>query len=378
MQQQVASYSQPVQIFEVDEVIRKVDQLTAPLRRPQNLHFAVKSFPHEPLLRAVAERGVGFEVSNLVERRLLPAQVAGRTIAVNSPGLLDEHLFDDESVDYILHLDSDPQTMDLSKLPQARLGLRLNFRDIPARNPSADDTAPFERFGVPWSTFLESYRAFRDGVFSGVHFHNPSECNSAGSYRNAVEVITRAVADHGVPLEFVSVGGGFHAVADGEVTSLLTDLQEMLGSTDLFIEPGHVAANGAGYLLCSVVSVRRVEDGLYFVGVDASYGCHARWSQPRWSGLPGHPAHPLPYREPPTPVPGETTVAFTGASCNNSDRLGVFSLPSLGGQIPLDIGSPIVFSNINGYSFAWNSSFNGIPKAAVEFINRGGEGQISR
>jgi diaminopimelate decarboxylase len=39
-----------------------------------------------------------------------------------------------------------------------------------------------------------------------------------------------------------------------------------------------------------------------------------------------------------------------------------------GTTLPIKPNDPILLSNINGYSFAWNTEFNGVPKAKVRFF----------
>jgi len=55
---------------------------------------------------------------------------------------------------------------------------------------------------------------------------------------------------------------------------------------------------------------------------------------------------------------------FTGSSRFERDVLGVYTLPRAA-RPPLEIGDILTFENLNGYSNAWNASFNGVPEARL-------------
>jgi len=73
----------------------------------------------------------------------------------------------------------------------------------------------------------------------------------------------------------------------------------------------------------------------------------------------------MPHKNIPKPKQGFNFIIFTGATCYERDQLGIFRVK--GSVLPIKPGDPILLSNINGYSFAWQTGFNGVPKAKVRF-----------
>jgi diaminopimelate decarboxylase len=76
----------------------------------------------------------------------------------------------------------------------------------------------------------------------------------------------------------------------------------------------------------------------------------------------------MPYQKIIAAQPGFQFFIFTGATCHESDQLGIFRVAQNGSVPPVAPIDPILLSNINGYSFAWNTEFNGVPKARVRFV----------
>jgi diaminopimelate decarboxylase len=76
----------------------------------------------------------------------------------------------------------------------------------------------------------------------------------------------------------------------------------------------------------------------------------------------------MPYQRIPDPEPGYILLILSGATCHEKDQLGVFRIVHDGTTFPIKPNDPILLSNINGYSFAWNTGFNGVPKAKVRFF----------
>ena len=70
----------------------------------------------------------------------------------------------------------------------------------------------------------------------------------------------------------------------------------------------------------------------------------------------------------PDPEKGFRLFVFSGATCYEKDQLGIFKIANNNSVLPIAPSDPILLSNINGYSFAWNKGFNGVQKAKVRFF----------
>ena len=171
-----------------------------------------------------------------------------------------------------------------------------------------------------------------------------------------------------IPLRYVNLGGGFHPIPQPQLMYLLSELRKSAGELPIFIEPGHVLCRNAGFLLCKVHAVRPFGGERYHITLDASYDCHAKWSYPSWAGPESCEITKMPHQKIPGPEPGYKFLIFTGATCYERDQLGIFRVTENGPALPVAPGDPVLLSNVNGYSFAWNTGFNGVSKARVKFF----------
>jgi diaminopimelate decarboxylase len=362
-------YAGPVLIFDKARIRANLTCLVESLGGDAGrVLFAVKSFPLPEILTMAWEVGVGFEVSNQREYQLLPRELSGRTVSLNSPLREGPSGFLEFGNRLNIHLDAAPDRY-IGPLPSgSSFCLRLSHKSLPVDPSLLIERDRPSRFGVPWDSFLAAAPLFQQGILRGVHVHNGSEVNTAAFYRAALKLIINTSQEHGIPLRYVNLGGGFHSIAQAELEQLLNDLHTTAGELSVFIEPGHVLCREAGFLLSKVHEVRPFGGGRYHVTVDASYDCHAKWSHPSW-GLPVDlDIVKLPHREIPAPRPGFQILRITGSSCYEHDQLGIFCLPERSPTPPLKPGDPIVLSNINGYSYAWNTGFNGILPARLRLV----------
>jgi diaminopimelate decarboxylase len=361
-------YAGPVLIFDKARIGANLGRLVQSLGGDAGrVLFAVKSFPLPEILGMVAEAGAGFEVSNRSEYQLLPRVLSGRTISLNSPLRDDPRGFLEFGNRLNVHLDTVPDHH-ITVPSGASFCLRLSHKSLPVDPSLLTEPERPSRFGVPWESFLAAAPLFQQGILSGVHIHNGSEANTAAFYRAALELIIDASREHDIPLRYVNLGGGFHPISQVELEPLLGELHMMAGELPLFIEPGHVLCRGAGFLLSKVHEVRPFGGGRYHVTVDASYDCHAKWSQPSWGFPSDLGIVKLPHLQIPAPMPGFQILRITGSSCYERDQLGIFCLPERSHRPPVKPGDPILLSNINGYSYAWNTGFNGIRPARLRLV----------
>jgi len=362
-------YSGPVLIFDREQIRSNLIGLGKAFgANPGGMLFAVKSFPHADILQTVWETEGGFEVSNEREYQLLPRDLIGRTVSLNSPLRVDPARFVEHGNRLHVHLERGPDHTIIGAPSDASYCLRLNHKSLPLDSSLLIESDRSSRFGAFWGSFLESAPLFREGILSGVHIHNGSEANTAAFYRAALKLLLDFSEENQIPLRYVNLGGGLHPIAQTELEKLLGDLHGMAGELPIFIEPGHVICRGAGFLLCKVHDVRPFGGQRYQVTVDASYDCHAKWSQPSWTGPDELGIKKLDHRKIPAPQEGFQILRFTGASCYERDQLGIFRIPQQGSLPPIKPGDPIIFSNINGYSYAWNTSFNGVPPAKLRIV----------
>lgn len=369
VKEELDRYAGPVLIFDKARIRANLTCLAQSLGGDAGrILFAVKSFPLPEILTMARDIGVGFEVSNRQEYQLLPGDLSGRTVSLNSPLRDNPGDFLSRGNRLNIHLDAVPQ-QHLGRPPSgSSFCLRLSHKSLPVDPSLLIEGDRPSRFGVTWETFLAATPLFQEGVLSGVHVHNGSEVNTAEFYRAALKLIISASREHDMALSYVNLGGGLHPIPQAELEQLLRDLHSIAGELPVFIEPGHVLCRDAGFLLTRVHELRPFGGGRFHVTVDASYDCHAKWSHPSWELPADLGIVKLPHQEIPAPRPGFQILRITGPTCYERDQLGIFCLPERSPTPPLKPGDPILLSNINGYSYAWNTGFNGVPPARLRLF----------
>ena len=369
IEDEVRHYTGPILIYDTSRIRANLDEFIEAMgHNPAGILFAVKSFPALPIISKAWEAGLGFEVSNEREYRLLPKNLSGRTVSLNNPLCENTDRFLEFGNLLQAQVDMPPGLK--SGVPPTGCGfsLRLSHKSLPIDPSLILEPDRPSRFGVSWESFLSSAPLYRKGVLSGVHLHNGSEQNTPAFYRGALEVILDVVRKDQIPLQYVNLGGGFHPIPQPQLMYLLSELRKSAGELPIFIEPGHVLCRNAGFLLCKVHEVRPFGGERYHITLDASYDCHAKWSYPSWTGPVSCEITKMPYQKIPEPEPGYKFLIFTGATCYERDQLGIFRVTENGSALPVAPGDPVLLSNINGYSFAWNTGFNGVSKARVGFF----------
>ena len=370
LEEEAKRYVSPTQLFDIGRIRANLITFGDALGGVGSLLFAVKSFPNPHVLRLAAEVGVGFEVSSLSEYDLLPEDLEGLTVSLNPAGPCDPRPFTTRR--NRLHVNLNWVTT--GKLPSpgdgCELSLRLCHTDLELDEWNLEEERP-SRFGVTEKIFVKNGDLFRSGVMRGVHLHNGSEVNTTGFYISAIRRVLSLAHQHDIPVQFINLGGGFHPIPDRDLFTLLTQLDLEAAGVRLFAEPGHVLCRNAGYLICKAIDVRSIDGSRYHVILDTSYECHCKWSIPLWHPHSGLVAQRYPHNQVPTPEPGFDFVMFAGSSCYERDLMGVYRI-STSRKFPIEVDDIVIFKNLNGYSYAWNTSFNGIPEARLRLVETAG------
>lgn len=223
----------------------------------------------------------------------------------------------------------------------------------------SNDGAAFSlagKFGAPAFEAADLILATRAHANElGVSFHVGSQCMQPSAFRNSMLEASRLIAQAGVTVDIVDVGGGFPSIYPGLTPPPLDDyiqaiddaFEEMmvLQNAELWCEPGRALVAEASSLLARVDL--RKGDALYLN--DGSYGAlfdatHAKWPFPvRLHRANGDVT--------------EQTAAFRffGPTCDSLDSMpGPFELPADIGE-----GDVIEIGMLGAYGTALASRFNG-------------------
>jgi len=237
--------------------------------------------------------------------------------------------------------------------------LRIQGSDLlKGMDPPDPAYFPVSRFGF---TIEEVHQLFqhpqvRTSPPAGFHVHHGSERNQLSTYKSIISGLGRLASQLSLSLKFINLGGGWHSLGQEDISRILREARDVFPlPCSILIEPGRWYAENAGFAVGNIVNQSR-SGGTVMYTVDLSGRCHLHWSDVRL-------LHTI--------DAGSTSACeaqFFGASCYEGDRVGKFLLPFPGDffkESGLAPGKQVIFSGVSTYSIAWNTSFNGIPRAEV-------------
>ena len=345
-------------------VLSKVEERMAFLKYLEgkfdcNFLMAAKSFPAAPVLRLAAKYLSGFDISNQNEYQLISKYPGERVISITSPNyniedfILKRSAKSNEKI--IFTCDQLEQYRSLEKIdkPQSYL-IRLNCDSfLPKRGPES-------RFGILTSNWKVLNSMFEESQHEllGFHFHNSCQSNQCVDYIRLAKGAVSLSKKMKRTFDLLNLGGGFGNFSEAEMTRMIEGVRKIIPKkAKLFFEAGRYLSQNAGFAIGHIKSVFRSSHNECIV-LDLSGACHLQWSQPRVMGAGK------------TKMRSNSKVIFYGPTCFEKDIIGRYHLDFLNNSINLErsMGSPVLFSNVCGYSMARNHSFNGIQKARVHFI----------
>jgi ornithine decarboxylase len=354
--------STPYLMCDLDTVADRYDNfaLALPGVRP---YYAMKCNASAEILKTLASRGSGFEVASIGELRLLQEiGVNPSDVLYSNPIKPPEHIAAAHKAGLSrFGADSEGELYKLAQYaPGSAVYIRLRVDDSTSIFPLS------RKFGaeahearalllLAHSLGLQPY---------GITFHVGSQCGTTAAWRQAIAAAGRLMArlaEDGVRLEMLNLGGGFPARYIGRVPSLgqiaatiMPALDELLPYSPAILaaEPGrHLVAESA-VMVASVLGreIRAGENWIYldvgaYNGLMETQQTVNQWRFPLWSSRHDHAVVPhLPF-------------TVTGPSCDSSDTMfyGV-ALPST-----IDVGDRLYIGSAGAYTLSYASSFNGFP-----------------
>jgi ornithine decarboxylase len=334
---------------------------------PGDVLYAVKCNPEPRVLRALWAGGVRhFDCASLAEvalvRKLLPAADVHFMHPVKSrPAVRDafdvygitDFAFD--SADELAKILQETVPVGLVGDPPV-LGLFVRLA-LPKGGAVYDLSG---KFGAPFDEAVELLRTARPHAARlGIAFHVGSQCLEPDAYARAMALAGEAIANCGVPVDIVDVGGGF-PVSYPEMTpppladyiaAIEAGAAALPAGVRLWAEPGRALVAGGGSVVVQV-QLRRgdtlyVNDGVYGNLSDA--------------GALGFrfPARRIRFGEAGDPREGLTDFALFGPTCDSADRMGgPFRLPA-----DMREGDWVELGQLGAYGACLRTGFNGFGRA---------------
>jgi len=333
---------------------------------PGDVMYAVKCNPDPTMLRALHAGGLHhFDCASIAEvrlvRQLFPAAVIHFMHPVKARGAIREawsqfgvRNFVLDTADELAKIRAEIAATGVA----GPLGLIVRLA-LPKGNAALDLSG---KFGAAPDAAAELLRAARPhAALLGLSFHVGSQCQDPLAWRSAIALSGTVIADAGVPLDVLDIGGGFPArYPDMEAPPLgafVAEIEagvEALGLPDLrlWAEPGR-ALVAAGASVVVQVQLRR-GDALYVS--DGTYGSLAD------AGTPGF-RYPVRLVRPDGAAPSGHMVGFSlfGPTCDSADRMcGPFVLPA-----DVQEGDWIEIGQLGAYGACMRTAFNGFDRALM-------------
>ena len=333
---------------------------------PGDVLYAVKCNPDPAVLRALWAGGVRhFDCASPAEvslvRSLYPAADIHFMHPVKARGAIREawarHGVRDFVLDSAAELDKIAHEVAATGVPGA-LGLVVRLA-LPKGGAVLDLSG---KFGAEHAEAVALLRAARPlAARLGVAFHVGSQCLDPTAWRQALARVGAVVAEAGVAVEIVDVGGGFPVAYPDVVPPPLEDFMAEIAAgfaalglpgARLWAEPGR-ALVAAGASVVVQVQARRgdalyVNDGVYGSLSDA--------------GTLGF-RFPVRCLRPHGPAPSAVLRGFSlfGPTCDSADAMrGPFALPE-----DIREGDWIEIGQLGAYGACLRTGFNGFDRARV-------------
>ena len=328
--------------------------------------YAVKANPSPDLLQILWDNGIThFDVASIAEvrlvRALLPEAVLCFMHPVKTPGAIREayhtHGVKTFSLDSAEELEKIVEaTRDGAGNPATDLRLCVRLR-VSSEYAELSLASKFGADLTEAPLLLQAARQVADWL--GVCFHVGSQAMSPFAYVQALDRVRAAIADAGVVIDMIDVGGGFPSVYPGMEPPPLEDYFEIIHrhfvalpiayNAELWCEPGRALCAEYSSLIVRVEKRRGdelfINDGAYGALFDAA---HVGW------------------RFPVAAIGDEFAVmerdfAFYGPTCDDADYMeGPFALPE-----NITAGDYIEIGMLGAYGAAMKTGFNGFGNAVA-------------
>lgn len=334
--------------------------------------YAVKANPSPDLIKILWANGIThYDVASIGEVRMTRAALPDATLCfmhpVKTASAIREAYFEHgvrtfsldtiEEVEKILEATTDA---DGNRAADLRLCVRLRV------SSEYSELSLASKFGIDLADAGELLQATRQVAdWLGVCFHVGSQAMAPFAYVQALERARAAIADAGVVIDMIDVGGGFPSVYPGMEPPPLEDYFQVIHrhfealpiayNAELWCEPGR--ALSAEYSSMIVKVEKRRGDELYIN--EGAYGALYDAAHVAWR-------FPVKCISRETAVGGERSedlqeFAFYGPTCDDADFMeGPFMLPA-----DIKAGDWIEVGMLGAYGAAMRTAFNGFGTGEV-------------
>ncbi len=328
-----------------------------------DIYYAIKANPSRPILSAVYETGVGFEVASSNELQQTLAVTKDIKAIISSHPVKTPHFTQELAKAGATYFVFDTKC-ELDKIAKyarhnARVVLRL------AVDSTGSELALSEKFGAAQEDAIDlMLYAKHIGLDPyGLTFHVGSQCRNASAWEHALQLCHVIISDwqRWGELHVINMGGGFPA-KDRKKSCSIEDIAKVVNdatkkyldeTVHLMIEPGRFILDGSGVLVTSVIG-------------------HGQRKSKNWlhidAGIYGGLFETMDAIEYEMAFDVDSTrslqkYSITGPSCDSLDT------PFPNCNAPhLEIGERVYILNANAYTTVLSNHFNGFAPAQPIFI----------
>lgn len=324
---------------------------------PGDVMYAVKCNPDARVLRILARAGVKhYDVASLAEVKLVAETLPGAKLYFMHP-VKSRHAVREAYFQYGVRdfsLDSQEELEKILEATQGAEDLALYVRLSVPSDGAAYSLAG--KFGVALEDAAQLIVATRAKARRlGVCFHVGSQCMNPDAYAITIAKVVALLAETGVKLDVLDVGGGFPSIYPGMMPPLLSAYMKTikkslksypsLEHTQVVCEPGRaLVAEGASI----IVQVDARKGNMLYIN-DGTYGSLFD------AGIPGF-IYPVKAIRPGGSFAVELAAfGFFGPTCDSMDAMkGPFHLPA-----DIREGDWIEIGQLGAYGHTMRTNFNG-------------------
>lgn len=330
--------------------------------------YTLKPFLLVDALRLLVGRVDGFAASSVFEATLARSILGMQgTVHLTTPGLRPEELAGvRESCDYVAFNSLSQWARLQPLLAGPSSGLRVNPQLSFVADQRYDPCGRSSRLGVPLDELarvLATRPELLEGL-DGLHFHSNCDSDDLSQLLRTVLHIQASLGSHVLDsLRWVNMGGGYLFDSNQKDEEFHETVQVLGGrhGLEVFIEPGAAMVREAGYVVSTVVDL--IETDVQRIAVlDTTVNHMPEVFEFQFEpDVLGHSGQ------------GAFEYSLAGCSCLAGDVFGQYCF-----DVPLCVGSRVVFAHAGAYTLVKAHMFNGINLPTVYARTHSGEFVLKR
>lgn len=344
---------------------------------PHIVAFAMKANSNLAVLRLMAKEGSGVDIVSGGELfRALKAGVPASKIVFAGVGKKPEEIRAALNADILMfNVESSAELQAINEVAasmgvKARVALRINPDIDPKTHPYISTGLKKSKFGIAADRAIEEFKnaaAFSHIKVVGLHAHIGSQLTQVTPFVESLKKVlamVQTLAEQGIPLRYVNIGGGLGITYSDETPPEPKDLAEAISplvrdlKCVLIMEPGRVIVGNAGVMLTTVLYAKDGEAKRFLI-VDAAMNDLIRPSL--YDAY--HDIRPV-YEK---VTHGEKkTVDVVGPVCESGDFLAKDRMMPVMGA-----GDLMAVMSAGAYGFVMASNYNSRPRVPEVLVHEG-------